>query len=226
MPYDTGMMSIIEQLEQDLRDKHLLQHPLYQSWSAGTLPLPALQSYAVQYYHFVALFSRLVSRVHSQTPHLEDRLEILDNLLEEEDRELPHEELWLRFAEGIGVDKNRILEDEVLPETRYALATFKRLCAGSNVRGAAALLAYEAQVSDIAQLKRAGLRKFYNVSTPKTLEFFKVHAVVDIEHQKTWKNLIARRATTGRLKESARLSLRSSLDAMWGLLDGVYRKHC
>jgi len=220
------MMSIIEQLEEDLRAKHLSRHPLYRSWSAGTLPMTALQSYAVQYYHFVALWPRLVSRVHSETPYLKDRLEILDNLREEEDRELPHEELWLRFAEGIGVDRKRISDDKVLSETRYALATFKRLCAGSYVRGAAALLAYEAQISDIAQLKQAGLRQFYNVSTPKTLEFFKVHAVVDIEHQKTWKNLIARRATTGRLKDSARLSLRSSLDAMWGLLDGVYRKHC
>ena len=148
----------VQLLEKDIHEKHLSKHKFYQLWNEGEISLEALRGYAQQYYKFVSEFPRLVSRVHSNTPDEEDRMLILDNLNEEEDKDLPHTELWLRFAEGIGVKRNKI-DVKMLPETKGMLDSLRKLSSKSFLEGAAALLAYEAQVPDIAALKMQGLKK-------------------------------------------------------------------
>src|SRR3972149_5221080 len=47
---------LIEQLDRQVGPWHLLQHPFYQAWTAGTLERGALQLYAAQYYRHVEAF--------------------------------------------------------------------------------------------------------------------------------------------------------------------------
>lgn len=219
------MNNFIKLLEKDIKEKHLSKHEFYQFWNEGKISREALQGYARQYYKFVSEFPRFVSRVHSNTPYEGDRIAILDNLNEEEDKSLPHAELWLRFAEGIGVKRNKI-DAEALPETNKMLKQLRELASRDFVEGCAALLAYEAQIPEIAKLKMNGLKKHYYLNDARALEFFKVHSKVDIEHQKTWKKIIEKHARTKGQKAKVRRALNSSLNAMWLMLDGVYRKYC
>lgn len=215
----------IKLLEEDIEKLHLTKHPFYKLWDKGELNLRALQAYTKQYYAFVAEFPRLVSKVHSNTPDMKDRLLILDNLNEEEDKNLPHEELWLRFADGIGVSRKNI-RTKLLPETRRLVETLRKVCSRELTEGSAALLAYEAQIPQIAKIKKEGLRKFYNLTSKRALEFFEVHEVTDIEHQKTWKKLIKKHTKTKEQKEKTQKALNTSLRVMWGMLTGVYQKYC
>ena len=215
----------ISLLEKDIRQKHLSKHKFYQLWNHGKVSMEALRAYSRQYYKFVSEFPMLLSRVHSNTPYLEDRLLMVDNLKEEEDIKLPHEELWVRFAEGLGVKRNKI-DAKMLPETKSSIEELRRLCSSGFLEGSAALLAYEAQIPEIAELKMKGLINHYGIKGKRPLEFFKVHSKVDIEHQKTWKKIIARHAKTSTQKARIRKALNKSLDAMNLLLDGVYKKHC
>ncbi len=48
--------------------------------------------------------------------------------------------------------------------------------------GVAALYAYERQVPQVAGSKIDGLERHYGVTDARTLTFFKVHGVLDIEH--------------------------------------------
>ena len=219
------MDNFIKLLEKDIDKKHLTKHKFYELWNEGKISIEALQGYAQQYYKFVSEFPRFVSRVHSNTPYEEDRMAILDNLNEEEDKNLPHAELWLRFAEGIGVKRN-IIDAKMLPETSKMLVEVRKLCSENFLEGSAAILAYEAQISEIAKLKMDGLRKHYNLKDARSLEFFEVHGKVDIEHQKTWKNIIAKHTKTKGQKAMARKALNRSLKAMWQMLDGIYRQYC
>src|SRR5260221_14619181 len=93
----------IEALDARVASKHVLQHPFYQAWSQGTLSLEALQDYAAQYYAHVNAFPAYLSAVHSVTPDAVSRRILLQNLIEEEAGYPNHPELWLQFAEGIGV---------------------------------------------------------------------------------------------------------------------------
>jgi len=212
-------------IEQDLLARHLSNHPLYQKWNAGTLSMDALKAYAQQYYQFVAAFPRFVSRVHSNTPHTDVRFHIQQNLREEEDPNELHEELWINFAEGLGLQRSE-LDCELLPETQKTMDKFYEVCSRSFIEGSAALLAYESQISDIAELKMDGLKKFYDVTSEKTLKFFEVHKVADIEHQKVWKRIIGEYSKTDEQKTKVRKALDESMDAMWGLLDGTHRVYC
>jgi pyrroloquinoline-quinone synthase len=215
--------SFVKVLEKDIEKKHLSKHKFYQLWNEGKISMGALRAYTQQYYQFVEEFPRLVSRVHSNTPELGDRLAMLDNLSEEEDPKMPHENLWIDFSEGLGVKK---INAKNFPETKKSLAILKKLCSGNFLEGTAALLAYEAQIPEIAELKMRGLKKHYGIKDKKSLKFFKVHSKVDIEHQKTWKKIIAKHAKTPAQKAGIRKALNKSLDAMNLLLDGVYRKYC
>ena len=215
----------IHLLESDLDHNHLSQHPFYKLWNKGELSREALQDYAKQYYHFVAYFPRLVSQIHANTPDREGRIAILENLNEEENANNPHEDMWVRFAEGIGVSKQQLDNTKALPETEHAIRTMRSFCETGFREGAAAVLAYEAQISDIAELKKEGLKKFYNVRNKDTLEFFEVHGKVDIEHQKTWKKILAKHAQSRQQRAKARTALRQSLESLWGLLDGVHNLH-
>ena len=115
---------------------------------------------------------------------------------------------------------------EMLPETKKMLDQLRKLSSKDFLEGAAALLAYEAQIPEIAELKMKGLKKHYNLNDSRALEFFRVHGKVDIEHQKTWKRIIAKNAKTNGQKESVRRALNSSLKSMWLMLDGIYWRYC
>jgi len=219
------MENFIKLLEKDIAEKHLSKHPFYQLWNEGKVSMEALKAYSQQYYQFVEAFPKLVSRVHSNTPDMSSRLMILENLNEEENEKMPHSDLWLDFAEGLGVKRDKI-DAEALPETRKALSELKKICANDFLAGTAALLAYEAQISDIAELKMKGLIKHYHIKDKKALKFFRVHKKVDIEHQKTWKKMIGKHAKTSLQKAQVREALNKSLKAMHLLLDGVYKKYC
>ena len=219
------MNRFIQTLEGDIKSRHLSKHKFYQLWNEGKVSMQALKEYSKEYHKFVAEFPRLVSRVHSNTPDMADRLMILDNLNEEENKELPHEELWIRFAEGLGV-KRSSMSAKMLPETKQAIKILRSLCSDDFIGGCSALLAYEAQIPEIAELKMKGLMQHYNLKDKRALEFFEVHKEVDIEHQKTWKRILAKNARTKAQKASARKALNKSLKAMNLLLDGVYRAYC
>ena len=217
--------NVIKLLEKDIKEKHLSKHKFYQLWNEGKVSMDALRGYAQQYHKFVSEFPRLVSRVHSNTPYEEERLMILENLNEEENPKLPHSELWLRFAYGLGLKRNE-MDAKMLPETKKMIAEMQKLSSNYFLEGAAAILGYESQISEIAKLKMDGLKKHYGMKDARALEFFKVHGKVDIEHQKTWKKMIARHARTKAQQARVRKSLNKSLKAMWTMLDGVYREYC
>ena len=184
------MKQFIKILEKDIEELHLSKHPFYQLWNEGTVSKKALQEYAKEYYQFVNLFPRMVSSIHSNTEDQEDRFMILENLNEEENPKEPHADLWVQFAQGLDVIKSSMKVPK-LAETKKSMKILMDTCKSGFLEGAAAALAYEAQIPEIAELKMKGLKKHYNIKDVRSLRFFKVHSKVDIEHQKTWKKIIA-----------------------------------
>jgi pyrroloquinoline-quinone synthase len=46
---------VVASLDSLTAEMKLLNHPFYQEWTAGKLPVNRLHNYAVQYYHHVAV---------------------------------------------------------------------------------------------------------------------------------------------------------------------------
>ena len=109
----------IDKIKQKISDRHLLKHPFYQAWTHGELELSTIKEYAAQYYHHVNAFPRYISSIHSNCEDLSIRQQLLENLIEEEQGEENHPELWKRFGEGLG--NTRAYMKSVKQMLRFAL---------------------------------------------------------------------------------------------------------
>jgi pyrroloquinoline-quinone synthase len=213
-------------LDKHIQERHLLTHPFYQAWSEGALSLHALQEYSKQYYRYVEVFPTYVSAVHANCPSLPIRQRLLENLIEEERGAENHPELWLRFADALGVQREDVLTAAPLSETTALVRTFQTLTRErSYLVGTTALLAYEAQVPEVAATKIAGLKQFYGVEDPRGLAFFQVHLQADRFHAETARQILQERLTPENTDEIV-TACDQALSALWGMLDGVYSHYC
>ena len=105
-------MDLIREVDRRIDARSLLTHPFYTKWQEGTLHMEALQEYARQYYAFESSFPRFLSALHSRTEEATVRQRILENLWDEEHGNNNHAEMWLQFAEGIGVSRESVIDAE------------------------------------------------------------------------------------------------------------------
>jgi len=215
-------MDLLERIDALIAERHLLKHPFYTKWRAGELTRDELQEYARQYYAFESTFPRLLSALHTRSDRPEVRQSLLDNLWDEEHGEANHAEMWLRFGEGIGVERTSVRSAPPNEGTRALLdAYWSAVSDGPIAAGIAALYAYEGQVPEVAAEKIRGLVEQYGVDDPRTLAFFTVHSTLDIEHSGAERSMIADLAPTAADEEAVLASTRAALDAWWGFLDAV-----
>ncbi len=214
------------QFEDNLREAVLeysmLKHPFYVDWSEGKLSKSVLAEYAKQYYAHVRAFPTYVSAVHSRCEDLSIRQQLLENLIEEERGDQNHPELWLRFAEGLGVARDEVKNAELLPATKASVARLKSLTQSEDYReGLAALYAYESQIPEVARTKRDGLKEFYGIADERAVSFFRVHEDIDVLHQQTEKQILGKSCASTADQANAIEAARESAKALWGFLDGV-----
>jgi pyrroloquinoline-quinone synthase len=218
-------VTTIRGIDRRIARRHLLKHPFYRAWSNGEVEMATLRSYAGQYFQFEQNFPRFVAAAYSRIEDAAGRRALLDNLVDEEGRDPTHPELWLRFAEGLGVPRSDVLRAAAQPATRRLLETYER----HAVRGTAgsalgALYSYESIFPAVAAEKARGLRAFYGVNDPRALEFFRVHEAADVEHSGAERHLLeaelARGAAAARSVERA---VEATVDAWWRFLDAFTR---
>ena len=185
----------------------------------------ALADYATQYYHHVAAFPTYLSAVHANTPEMETRRQILANLVDEEAGSPNHPELWLRFAEGVGVRREDAQHAALWQETRNLIETFRSVCRdGSTAQGLAALYAYESQIPAVAESKIDGLRTHYGINSPRTLAYFEVHIQADQEHSRVERDMLAFYVNETNAP-AVMESVERVLEALWEMLSGVERRY-
>jgi len=209
-------------LRDAVREYSMLEHPFYVAWTEGKLSKSVLAEYAKQYYSHVRAFPTYVSGVHSHCDNLSVRRELLENLIEEERGEENHPELWLRFAEGLGVTREEVRLADLLPSTEASVKRFQSLTQSEDYReGLAALFAYESQIPGVAQTKREGLKEFYGLADERAVAFFRVHESIDLLHNQLELELLAGACSEAADQEKAINSARNAARALWSFLDGV-----
>ena len=212
-----------QEIDKSIGDYAMLSHPFYQLWAEGKLTQSTLAEYAKQYYAHVAAFPTYVSAVHSHCDDLKVRQLLLENLIEEERGADNHPELWLRFAEGLGVTRDEVCSASLLPSTFDTVARLKSLTANSDYRlGVAALYAYESQIPEVAKTKKAGLKTFYGVEDPRTVSFFTVHESADQVHRQIEMKILSDSCDTESVREQTVAAAREAARSLWDFLTGVH----
>ena len=216
-------MTFSEKLKDSLSAYHLLLHPFYQGWTRGEISKDTLKEYSMQYYTHVKAFPRYISATHSKCEDMEKRRILLENLVDEEGLNggEPHPELWLRFAEGLGVPRKEVKKHPARKSIENVVEVFLSAARSSYAEGLASLYAYEYQVPEVAETKIKGLEEHYGVNDDRSLSFFKVHQEADVHHRKECEKLIddfSEKEQAPALKAASR-----SAKALWDFLSDIHQ---
>jgi len=211
------MHSLIQKLDRTIEERSLLKHPFYQSWSDGKLTREALAGYSKEYYQLVKAVPIFMTQLMDQVPSsLHDELDF------HQQEEFSHIGMWERFASGLGVSRNDLLNYNGLYKTNHAISGMYQLM-GSLESGAVAMYALEKEIPKISQIKLEGLAEFYGLTSEDVTKYFKEHTEVDIRHTASWKKLI-----NSVISEEHELisAAESSITCQNLLLDSCYEEYC
>jgi len=219
------------QLQERIAKYDLLCHPFYAAWAEGDLSREDLRQYAQQYYHHVEAFPSYLATFGLRLEEGELRQAVLANMCDEKGVEgrpgrhsVPHSELWLDFAEGMGSTRNLEWHSPV-PEIRQLIRHFQRVATeGTAEEALAALYAYESQVPRIAQGKERGLREMYGADD-KTCGYFTLHAQADVHHSNIWRAQLEKRvAAHPEAADAALDAAENAANMLWRAMDGIDAK--
>lgn len=206
----------------------LLCHPFYKAWSAGQLTREDLREYAQDYYHHVEAFPSYLAALGMRLEAGELRDAVLANMCDEKGTEngrgreaVPHSELWLDFAEGMGSSRNLEWHTPVA-EIRQLIRYFHRVASEGSAEDALAVFyVYESQVPRIAQEKERGLRDSYGADD-KTCGYFALHATADVYHSNVWRQQLEKRiAAHPEAADAALDTAENAARMLWKGLDGI-----
>lgn len=214
-------MDVLAMLDEARAAINVLEHPFYQRWSAGELSAEELGCYAGEYRHAVRALARAseLAAGAAEEPHA-------TGLRSHAREESSHIALWEEFARAMGTPSSESSSREapLLPETEECVQSWT--AGGDLLEHLAVLYAIEASQPEISKTKLEGLSAHYGYSEegPAT-EYFTVHALLDIEHARQARELIARlMAEVEDTEELAERMARRAIEALrgnWRLLDGV-----
>ena len=210
-------------IDEVVQERSLLKHPFYQAWTMGSLPVESLRRYAGQYYHFEMAYPTFLSGLHYRCSDQQVRQLLLDNLWDEEHGPDNHVELWLRFCDALGLDREQVRSGEPAAPTDALVSTYRDLTSmGPLAAGVAALYAYESQVPQVAKVKLEGLRQFYEMQDERAVSFFEVHQTLDEEHSSAERDMVQALASTDEEQTAVLEAVDRATDSLWRFLDGVY----
>jgi pyrroloquinoline-quinone synthase len=181
---------------------NLLRHPFYQAWSAGTLPVEALQVYAREYGAFIeSLPQGWRTLGDEETAH----------------EETEHAELWDAFAGSLNATKGApgITETEALAQTAQALFAQPATALG-------ALYAFEVQQPATAASKLDGLKKWYRMDEAGG-KYFEAHSANWHESEKILAQI---NALPAKEQKKALEACATMSEALWNGLTGIHKKTC
>ena len=215
-------MKISAQIDKIVKEKSILKHPFYQLWSSGKLTRKTLQEYAKQYYKHVEAFPLYLSALHNRMDNPDDRQLVLENLVDEELGKNNHPQLWIGFAQALGLQKNEVNSAAAKPETSAFVNHFKFATSQKGIaEGIAALYAYESQIPKVSKEKIRGLKKYYGVKSTRGPEYFKVHMKADIAHSKAERTLIDKYTVDKKTRKKVLETVNQTLDSYWLMLSGI-----
>ena len=195
-------MDFKQALDSKIADYNLLNHPFYQAWSAGELPVEALRSYAREYGAFISMM-----------PEGWETLNDAEIAAEETE----HIDLWADFAAGLNttVTEAQIPQVKALKETADELFSEPTTALG-------ALYAFEAQQPATAQSKLAGLKAFYQLS--ESVEpYFETHSHNEHEAEQLLEHI-------GTLPSDSYATVVQACEkmsaALWNALTGIHDAEC
>ncbi len=155
----------------------------YVKWNEGELTLEDLQVYVKEYYHLARHIPNMCSSIRDNAKT--KRPDMIDAITQNMEEEAEHADLWLTFGTSLGLTKNEITAYEPSETMKTAVSDLCTLCDKSFEEGVAAMYALECELPEVAETKKAGLKKFYNLESHDAHVYFDEH-LNEAKHLQVW----------------------------------------
>jgi len=192
-------MKLKDKVESILSSYQLLDHPFYRDWTAGTLSVESLRTYAREYGTFIAAIP-----AGWQNAGYADIADV----------ERLHVEYWKMFTRSLGevpVERPEIWEVKVLLKEMQELFN-------DQITALGALLSFEYQQPGISLSKLNGLKKNYSQLNPDTT-YFEAH-LNDWDEPELLLNRIELMSPGS--QEAALHALEQAAARLWDALSGIH----
>jgi pyrroloquinoline-quinone synthase len=181
-------------------------HPWETLFRGGKCTRAQLQGWAKERYYFTKQVPIKEYSILYNCPYPEVRRMWLPKAIEEEGEDLigktgkPHPEYWLDVCEGLGLNRASVKNSEPLFGVKFAVDSF----ANAAFKSSWLLGVAVSEGDDTAKAMQRDLdvfRKHYQWVPDECLEFYRLHAGVDVEHGVIRKEILKKYAMTKELQE-------------------------
>ena len=210
------MQNVVQLIDLEIEKRSLLKHSFYKMWSEGRLTIDHLKGYSMEYFQLVKMVPKFVENIANSSTGLN----ILENNAQEEGE---HVELWVRFANALGISRSDLLNYKGSVKTNQAVDKIIGLSSLTLEEAAAAMYAYEMELPKISRSKIDGLKQFYGMDSEDAIKYFETHEEADVRHAQVWRDILER-IPVGRQGAIFNAAIKS-LQAQNMLLDSVYEKY-
>ena len=210
-------MNLIQRIDQIIGERSLLKHPFYEMWSDGKLTQESLAGYSKEYFQLVKAVPEFMAPIIEKAPN-----SVITELTENQQEESDHIKSWISFAGELGISEDELIPYSGLDKTKKAVSDLAELM-NTFDGGACAMYAFEKEIPKISQTKLDGLSEFYQITSDRAIEYFKLHTEADIRHAASWRHILeTSNVDTSDLVEIAE----KSVSAQNLLLDSCYDEYC
>lgn len=221
--------AFVDELRQLLRTRYPV-HPLRKLLLTGVLTKEQLSGWAKNQFHEFSHIHRFFGIRYQKCPIRSLRRMLLENMVEEEGEDLfggkypSHAELWLQFAEGLGVSRQEMLSYEPLPGVRAALEMYVQLVQRSHWAVAIGTgLVFEGEGPKRMADERKALETHYPWIPSESLDFFRAHEYHDEGHGEFVVEVIKEHVLGSGLEDEMRQAIKERVDTMWLQNESVYQ---
>ena len=176
-------MASLTQFDDLIAQKSLLKHPFYVAWSKGELTLDDMKVYAKEYFQLAKGVPSIVERVRVRA--LERKPELVSAIDHNLEEEKEHIELWKRFAQSLGISEKELVTYQPSKMVQEAVAGLQKSAEGTFEEAVATMYALEKELPEIAQTKKDGLCKFYDLNSEDAHIYFDEH-LNEAKHLNVW----------------------------------------
>jgi pyrroloquinoline-quinone synthase len=206
-----------------------INHPFCVKLVRGGWSLKQLQAWVKEDFHAKVQTLRNDAYIVATAPNLEELQEQLKVLISECGEDLAggkypsHPELWLRFAEGLGLKREEVVRSEPSPLMQVILDAERYKSMKQNVGDLPANLRVGEKINALVHPVWAeALRDKYHVP-PEALEFFTAHGEADQDHGKLGEQIVLSRAVAYETQRAIWLHLKKSQAKQWVTYDAFYQ---
>ncbi|MCG2634737.1 MAG: iron-containing redox enzyme family protein [Gammaproteobacteria bacterium] len=222
-PFSQAMIELIQQR------RSFGGHPLWFRIQTGEIDREKLKIFAGQFFLQVREFPRAISAIHANCPYPDERAELAENVYEEDTGRISgcncsHPELFIRFAESVGLSRDEVVNGQPLPGTAALINWFELVSKQRSYLEATAAMtmAAEGQVPGAFAKLARGLQSHYGLTTEQ-VEFWDLHEMADADHSDVGDHAVIRHADTPALQNAVQAAVEQSLSRWWDFFDGIER---